>query len=438
MSNRGVSGRGRFSHLLIAAGLALAASGQASAQYSIEFLPSAVAGGDGFQAGFAVARGISGNGQVIVGSTNIYHEERAVVWRRENGSWTRSFLPMANAPDGRAAGRALTASWDGSTIVGATGDHFTNSGSLFPPRVNPLAVAGVPAIWRSSGGTTSLETPISLNSATRGMATGVSADGQSVAFYSRDQSSSTNASRIGRVTGSTLTYLSPEGTNPGGNYSVSALLSSSNMSSDGTTIVGMRQVGNEYVPFRWTEAVGFEDLPSSPSSSRGLGAVSGDGSVSGGQFFFINVSEASAPVVYRDGQPVIPQYSGLRSSSVVTGLSSNGHYGVGVAGGIDAVNLLGAFTPISNSSPRPTDAVLLEGNRFFNLAQYLRDNGVTFPTTTRLTYANAITPDGQTIVGVAVDSVTNQRMSFIATIPAPGAAASMGLGMLILASRRRR
>jgi len=39
---------------------------------------------------------------------------------------------------------------------------------------------------------------------------------------------------------------------------------------------------------------------------------------------------------------------------------------------------------------------------------------------------------------VAHDFTTNQSMSFIATIPAPGAAASMGLGMLMLGAWRRR
>jgi uncharacterized membrane protein len=175
MSNRGVSGRGRFSHLIIAAGFALAAGSQASAQYSIEFLPSAVAGGDGFQAGFAVARGISGNGQVIVGSTNRPGGERAVVWRRETGAWTRSFLPMADAPDGLAAGRALTVNWDGSTIVGATGGrlNWPSPGSgVFATGTMP----GVPAIWRQANtATPTLEMPIALGSGVRGVATGVSA-----------------------------------------------------------------------------------------------------------------------------------------------------------------------------------------------------------------------------------------------------------------------
>jgi hypothetical protein len=81
--------------------------------------------------------------------------------------------------------------------------------------------------------------------------------------------------------------------------------------------------------------------------------------------------------------------------------------------------------------------MLIDGTRTRDLQQWLLINGVSIPGNIRLEYANAITPDGQTIVGVAVDGVTNQRMSFIATIPTPGAAASIGLGMLMLASRRR-
>lgn len=434
MSNRGVSGRGRFSHLLIAAGLALAAGGQASAQYSIEFLPSAVAGGDGFQAGFAVARGISGNGQVIVGSTNIYHQERAVVWRRENGSWTRSFLPMANAEDGRAAGRALTASWDGSTIVGATGGNVPDVGST--PRVvgTGLASSAVPAIWRTSDGTTSLDTPILVNSGARGVATGVSANGHSVAFYARASTPDQPAARIGRVDGSVLTYITPEGTSPGGNFAVSALLTSSNMSSDGSTIVGVREVSPfSYRPVRLTQAGGVEDFAfASPTFDVAIGAVSGDGSTFGGHLYGAEiVSEANRATLWRDGVSSIPQGGGF--STVVTGLSSNGYYGTGVSG--STLNILGG---LSQPSAAISDAMLLEGNRFRNLAQVLRTNGVDLPTTTRLLYANAITPDGQTIVGVAYDGVTNQSLSFIATIPTPGAAASMGLGLLMLASRRRR
>ncbi len=429
--NNGVSGRGRFSHLLIAVGLALAAGGQASAQYSIEFLPSAVAGGDGFQAGFAVARGISGNGQVIVGSTNIYHQERAVVWRREGGAWTQSFLPMANAEDGRAAGRALAASWDGSTIVGATGGNSPFAGST-PMVTGPgLFSSAVPAIWRSSGGTTSLDTPIPVNSGIRGVATGVSASGQAVAFYSRSFTPDEPAARVGRIDGSTITYLTPEGTSPGGNYFVSALLTSSNMSSDGNTVVGMRRDGASDRAFRWTQGGGLEEFAPPGAAGDAILTVSGDGSTFGGHVNYLILSEPNTAMIYRDGLRRIVQGGGF--SRVVTGLSSNGYYGAGASA--STLNILGDFAA---AGPMESRALVLEGNRFLDLAFMLRSNGVDLPATVQLTYANAITPDGQTIVGVAYDSVTNQRLSFIATIPAPGAAASMGLGMLMLGAWRRR
>jgi uncharacterized membrane protein len=428
--NNGVSGRGRFSHLLIAVGLALAAGGQASAQYSIEFLPSAVAGGDGFQAGFAVARGISGNGQVIVGSTNIYHQERAVVWRRENGAWTRSFLPMANAPDGRAAGRALTASWDGSTIVGATGGRFPDAGAN--PRFIGYTSQGVPAIWwQDETGSPALSLPIPLGTGVIGNATGVSSNGQAVAIQAVRTTGQAPLCRLARVVGGEVTYLSPDQGPSVGSYVVANLLSGSNMSSDGSVIVGMRETQTGPRAVRWTEAEGFVDVNPAASSLSSIGVVSGDGLVLGGAALPQVSTEPGPAMVWRDGVP--QAFAGF--SSILTGLASNGHYGVGTRGG--SLNLFGDLAD-PDLFADGNRAFVLEGRTVLDLNQLLRANGVDFPSTTQLVFGNAITPDGQTIVGVAHDFTTNQSMSFIATIPTPGAAASMGLGMLMLGAWRRR
>lgn len=430
MSNKGVSGRGRFSHLLIAAGLALAAGGQASAQYSIEFLPSAVAGGDGFQAGFAVARGISGNGQVIVGSTNIYHQERAVVWRRENGAWTRSFLPMANAPDGLASGRALAASWDGSTIVGATGGRFPDAGAN--PRFTGYTSQGVPAIWRQDEtGSPALSLPIPLGTGVIGNATGVSSNGQAVAIQAVRTTGQAPLCRLARVVGGEVTYLSPDQGPSAGSFVVANLLSGSKMSSDGSVIIGMRETVTGPRATRWTEATGFVDLLQGSSMSS-VGVVSGDGLVLGGSGGSQISTEPGPSVVWRDG---LPQSLPAGFSSVLTGLASNGYYGIGTRG--PNLNVFGDLAD-PDIFADGNSAYVMQGRSVLDLNQLLRANGVEFPSTTQLIFGNAITPDGQTIVGVAHDFTTNQSMSFIATIPAPGAAASMGLGMLMLGAWRRR
>lgn len=430
MLNKCVSGRGRLSHLLIAAGLALAAGGQASAQYSIEFLPSAVAGGDGFQAGFAVARGISGNGQVIVGSTNIYHQERAVVWRRENGAWTRSFLPMANAPDGRAAGRALTASWDGSTIVGATGGRVPDAG--LNPQFIGYTSQGVPAIWRQDeSGSPALSLPIPLGTGVIGNATGVSSNGQAVAIQAVRTTGQAPLRRLARVVGSEVTYLTPEQGPSAGSYVVANLLSGSNMSSDGSVIIGMRETSTGPRAARWTEAEGFVDLYQGSITSS-VGVVSGDGLVLGGSSPTQSSTQPGGSMVWRDG---LPRSLPAGFSSILTGLASNGYYGVGTRG--SNLNLFGDLVDPGIYADGNSTYVM-QGQTVLDLNQLLRANGVVFPSTTQLIFGNAITPDGQAIVGVAHDFTTNQSMSFIATIPSPGAAASLGLGMLMLASRRRR
>jgi hypothetical protein len=122
----------------------------------------------------------------------------------------------------------------------------------------------------------------------------------------------------------------------------------------------------------------------------------------------------------------------------VSGLASNGWYGVGVGGtGVDLLNNF--LSPVSISSG--VVAVLLEGNRVFNLKSVLVSNGVAIPSTTNLHYANAITPDGRTITGVGsrLIGTTNQRefFSFVATIPSPGSASLLAMAGIVACRRRR-
>ena len=419
---------------LLAMLVTLAASGQALAQYSLEFLPTAVPGEGGFVAASALARGISGNGQVIVGSTNTLADERAVVWRRESGVWTRSLLPMLNGTPNRPAGRALAASYDGSAIVGWTG-RLPNTSTTSNP--------GVPAMWRGTNtGAPVLETPFALDSGVRGVASGVSADGQSAALWTRSTTDGSVGPRLARLDGATVTYLTPEGPVGLGGVSAATVPSSSNMSSDGTVLAGMQSNGQGAVGVSFTQPGGLTQLPSVQNFYAKVGAVSGDGSVVGGTFGSqIIVNSMGSGALWRDGvrQNVVGA-SGLNVSvCLITGLSTNGGYGVGAVG--NTLDPLNNFTqPLG--SIQLVQAILLDWNTARDLRTLLTSNGVVISSTTLLHYANAITPDGRTIVGVGSRQIgtTNQRefVSFIATIPAPGGAAVIGVGMLMLASRRQR
>lgn len=411
------------------------AGGLASAQYSLEALPTPLVTGPSPSGLFALARGVSGNGQVIVGSSNIASSEHAVVWRRESGVWTQSLLPMALGYDGRVVGRALTASHDGSTIVGSTGRVTANT---------TISNVGVPAVWRDANtAAPTLTLPIALDSGLRGVATGVSSSGNAVAMWTRPRSDSTQGSRLARLDGDIVTYLTDQGLFPGTNVAASTIPSASSLSSDGTVLAGDTGVVSGTSGFTFGGG-GLVALPGLSSDFRyaKVGAISGDGRVVGGTFGDRIITNSVGPgALWRDGirQTIAPAPGVNLPNCLITGLSSNGGMGVGVSGsGLDPVNNLNSAGGLSSS----IFAVLLEGNTAFDLKTVLINNGLVIPSTTYLHYANAITPDGRTIVGVGSRQIgtTNQRefVSFIATIPAPGGAAVIGVGMLMLASRRQR
>jgi uncharacterized membrane protein len=420
----------------ILSGLVVAcAGGVASAQYSLEALPTAIAPGGGFSGLTAIARGISGNGQVIVGSTNQLSDERALVWRRENGTWTRSFLPMALGNDNRDSGRALTVSYDGSTIVGSTG-RLTGTET----RSN----RGVPAIWRNANtGSPTLTMPFAINSGLRGVATGVSSNGQAVAMWTASALDPNEGSRLARLDGDTVTYLTAGGPSPAFNVASATVPASSTMSSDGSVLAGDLALGAGSAGYTFGPS-GLQTLPGLAGSAiyAKVGAISGDGRVVGGTFGNQIVSNSVGPgALWRDGvrQSITPAPGVSLINCYITGLSTNGGMGVGASGGgLDPINNFNTPPAISPS----IFALLLQGNTAYNLKSVLIENGVSIPSNTYLHYATAITPDGRTITGVGTRQIgtTNQRefFSYVATIPTPGAATSIGLGMLLLAARRRR
>ncbi len=395
--------------------------------YSLTLLPSDIPGNTdpNFK---ALARGISGDGNVIVGSGSsiLSFLEKPYTWRKVSGVWTRSELPTINT-----TGRAIAASYDGSVIVGMTGRYAENTTSF-----------GTPAVWRDTASATpTLETPLLTASPTggplRGIFFGVSANGNRAFGFAREVTgaiASSNAYRYdqGSAPSAVATFGQLTGAYPAGNV----------MSADGTRATHYIQpgsVGGNNTAFLWNESTGSSVLPiNSGSLYARTTTICGDGRVVAGYLASVNslANESGPAVIWRDG--VFSQLARPNNAinGFVAGSDTTGRILVGAAGNsLDLVN----FTTLVQSANNTFAAIWIDGQAF-SLATYLTSNGVNLGTLTPI-LASGISADGRTVVGVATRPIgtTTQReyVSFVATIPTPGTLFGMSLWVAFAARRRR-
>lgn len=405
--------------------MALFAGVTAAQTYTLTLLPSDVASSPLK----ALARGVSGDGNVIVGSSNtiLGSDEKPYVWRRVAGVWTRSELPTVGG-----TGRAAAASFDGSLIVGMTGRYadFTTT-------------YGTPTVWRNTASATpTLETPFSTASPTggplRGIFNGVSASGTRAFGFARVVDGDIAASSAyiydqGTAPTAIATFGQLTGAYPAGNT----------MSAAGTRATHYIQpgvIGGNNTAFLWTQGAGSALLtvPSGGSNVPRTTAISGDGRTVAG-FLGQNTSIANGSglsVVWRDGVFSVLSRPNNAINTFVAGSDTTGRVLVGVAGSnLDLVNFTASIDSVSNNFA----AIWIDGQAF-SLSTYLTSNGINLGNVTPI-LASGISADGRTVVGVATRPIgtTTQReyVSFIATIPTPGTLFGMSL-CVVAAIRRRR
>ncbi|HLP85420.1 MAG TPA: hypothetical protein VK157_13810 [Phycisphaerales bacterium] len=404
--------------------MALFASVAAAQTYTFTLLPSDVASSPLK----ALARGVSGDGNVIVGSSNtiLSADEKPYVWRRVAGVWTRSELPTVGG-----TGRAAAASFDGSVIVGMTGRY-----------VNTTVNAGTPAVWRDTASISpTLETPLISASPTggplRGIFNGVSASGTRAFGFARelDGNLTSSAAYVYNQGGSVTpvaTFAQFTGAYP----------ASSVMSADGTRATHYIQpdvVSGSDTAFVWDETGGSTNLPlvTSQGFYPRTTTISGDGRVVAG-FLGNNVANANTsgfPIVWRDGVFRMLPRPNFASGNFIAGSDTTGRVLVGAAGsGLDLVNFTTNIGLVGNSF-----ASIWIDDQAFSLATYLTSNGVNLGNVTPI-LASGVSADGRTVVGVATRPIgtTTQReyVSFIATIPTPGTL--FGMSLCVVAAMRRR
>lgn len=201
------------------------------------------------------AYGISGNGLVIVGASNLTGDvQRAWLWKTDLGT-----IELPDFPGGPAVGDAMGASYDGRVIVGSGRQSHV-----------------LPARWQTPYSVVENMGTLSIPEYTSGVALGVSSDGRTVAITAYSSTAAIFQASIWRENEGLLGlgYLSDQFT-----FSHAQAISA-----DGRVVVGINKVaalGSHLVAFRWDALSGQVPLGNflpEPSSASPSG-VNGDGSV---------------------------------------------------------------------------------------------------------------------------------------------------------------
>lgn len=286
---------------------------------------------------------------------------------------------------------------DGGVLVGI-------SREIIGPRRSYRRVGNGPVVDIGSAGWSNSE------------ALGVSGDGSVVVGWNHAANGFGQAYRWTEAGGmQQLGYLRPNGTRS----------TAWGISRDGSTIVGQSQSNGlfgDVEAFKWTEAGGFEALPGLPGApfvSQEAAAVNADGSV-----------------IVGHGPSATPQghNHALRwTSNGVEDLGTPAGFNIAHAFAVDdSGDVIGGVThtggPRSAFVWTPSSGAVL-------LSDFLLAHGVAAPPGYQLQEILAISGDGMTFGGLALNLTTNIREGFVATIPEPSALVVFFAPLL---SRRRR
>lgn len=239
---------------------------------------------------------------------------------------------------------------------------------------------------------------------------------------------------------------------------------------DGDIIVGTAQAKNGSDAFRWRAGEGLKS-----DGFSGATTISGDGraftaiqSNGGGQDAYL-VRDGRAPVPLGDlpGGLVFTQPTAMTNdASVIVGASRSRRVGGGPSSGVNEAFVwreetgivgLGNFeqTGFSSSSALAVSedgsiivgfgtrafqqeaAIWFGDGQIVRLKSYLLSLGIDEVSAWTLFSANAISADGRTIAGTGLNP-QGLPEGWVVHIPSPGAAMTLGIGAVMLRSRRRR
>lgn len=380
--------------------------------------------------------GVSGDGGTAVGYRVVGGEagNEAIRWRADEG-----IVSLGRLPGGSSEGYARAASYDGSTIVGMGDTVVDIPGPGGEPFLRTLAAFA----WRSGIGMQGLDGDRSdAEFVLPTTAASVSADGRTVVGSRRvgildDPESGLDAydyeavvwreGQAPRLLGSLETVRSPWFQVDHGSFAT-------DVSGDGSIVVGTTDSNDGREAFVWDEVRGMRGLgrfPSDPFSYSGATAISDDGTTIVGNNFFEDPSSAERRgegFIYTEaaGLQRIPGLTERWPDVVVADVSGDGSIVVGTG-----FATLATLDPLAEGEAFVWDAE--HGVR--TLKEVLASLGVALPGW-RLSSASSISQDGRTLVGYGLDP-GGTFQSFIAVIPEPATGVLVGAGLVALAWRGR-
>lgn len=328
---------------------------------------------------------VSADGSTAVGR-NVTPAAQAFTWKSATG-----MQGIGDLPGGLFSSVANAASGDGSVVVGEGANAFFSTEAFR---------------WDATNGMTGLGY---LSGATTSRANGISSDGTKVVGQ-------TGGGRNEAFVWDATNGMQGLGDLPGGSVSSIA----SDISADGSTIVGRGTSGSGVEAFVWDSTNGMQglgDLPGGAYSSFASG-VSANGSVVVGRGTSASGGEAMIWDAV-NGLRGMGDLAGGRFLSQFNDVSANGSIVVGKGNGASGER-----------------AVIWDAtNGMQELSVFLTALGLDLTGWT-LSDAAAISDDGLTIVGTGTNP-NGLTEGWIAVIPEPGTALLLGLGLAGLASRRR-
>jgi probable HAF family extracellular repeat protein len=344
----------------------------------------------------SLASGVSADGSAVVGTSYGAGGQQAFYWTAETG-----MIGLGDFPGPAVQSEANAVSGDGLTVVGY-GTGVSTGGGSTALAFKWTAATGLLALDDLPGGD-----DLSI-------AGGISFDGSSIV--------GTGSTSVGDNGYRAVLW---QGGGPARAIDDRPRSGASNISPDGSTVVGQQIFDTGIQAFRWTEAEGMIAL----------------GDLPGGDFY----SEATA--ASWDGSVIVGRGSGLHASyehEAFRWTAESGLVGLGdLPGGIfDSFALATSYdgsivVGMGSGSTYNSEAFIWDSlNGMRNLREVLiKEYGMTELSDWRLINATGISADGTTIVGAGVNPSGYTEAWRVSGIPEPSSAFSLLVGCVGLCGR---